>query len=461
MRKKIAFTSILIGILFFLNSSQYLSWFYILGQCNDGNYVDFIGQFLGKIFQALGILLFCGYAYFVKKKPSKIIEFSILIAVNFLLTVVTIIPLFRDGIVVTGLLMNIAIGLLYAWYVTIIVDIIDKNNYGLTFGAGIALSCVFSYILYFFDKDYSFITSIQCLYLYALISIGATVLYVLTLYSYINTTRLVEQSSTYKVTSPFGKNYILIIFSALLFASIVNGLGFFQPSSDISSFHISVEAMRLFYTLSLVIAGILNDKSRGLGFILCLVALSFAFALPIMHDNTTGVYVTWVLTYVFIGFISVCRTVIFLDIANENDKYYLAPIGLFIGRAGEPIGMQFRFWLANNNALLLVVISILFAVTIVLFAIPFTQFYGVNTHSDEEIDYHGVFIDRYQLSSREVQILDELLSGNANKEIAANLYITESTVKFHVKNLMKKTNCKNRNELIKLYNTENKKPASR
>ncbi|WP_207646561.1 helix-turn-helix domain-containing protein [Pseudobutyrivibrio sp. JW11] len=212
----------------------------------------------------------------------------------------------------------------------------------------------------------------------------------------------------------------------------------------------------MFYTLSLVIAGILNDKSRGLGFILCLVALSFAFALPIMHDNTAGVYVTWVLAYVFIGFISVCRTVIFLDIAKENNKYYLAPIGLFIGRVGEPIGMQFRFWLANNNALLLVVISILFAVTIVLFAIPFAQFYGVNTRSDEEIDYHGVFIDRYQLSSREVQILDELLSGNANKEIAANLYITESTVKFHVKNLMKKTNCKNRNELIKLYNTENR-----
>lgn len=50
------------------------------------------------------------------------------------------------------------------------------------------------------------------------------------------------------------------------------------------------------------------------------------------------------------------------------------------------------------------------------------------------------------LSKREVQILRCLLAGQSNKAIARNLHITESTVKMHFKNVMRKISAQNRTQ---------------
>jgi len=51
-----------------------------------------------------------------------------------------------------------------------------------------------------------------------------------------------------------------------------------------------------------------------------------------------------------------------------------------------------------------------------------------------------------ELSKREVQILRCLLAGQSNKAIARNLSITESTVKMHFKNVMRKIHAQNRTQ---------------
>jgi two-component system nitrate/nitrite response regulator NarL len=50
------------------------------------------------------------------------------------------------------------------------------------------------------------------------------------------------------------------------------------------------------------------------------------------------------------------------------------------------------------------------------------------------------------LSKREIQILRCLLAGQSNKAIARNLHITESTVKMHFKNVMRKIHAQNRTQ---------------
>ncbi len=50
------------------------------------------------------------------------------------------------------------------------------------------------------------------------------------------------------------------------------------------------------------------------------------------------------------------------------------------------------------------------------------------------------------LSKREIQILRCLLAGQSNKAIARHLLITESTVKMHFKNVMRKINAQNRTQ---------------
>ena len=55
--------------------------------------------------------------------------------------------------------------------------------------------------------------------------------------------------------------------------------------------------------------------------------------------------------------------------------------------------------------------------------------------------------DRDELTSREKEVLLQIAKGFSNKEIASRLYISENTVRAHVRTLMQKLNQKNRTQL--------------
>jgi DNA-binding NarL/FixJ family response regulator len=52
------------------------------------------------------------------------------------------------------------------------------------------------------------------------------------------------------------------------------------------------------------------------------------------------------------------------------------------------------------------------------------------------------------LTAREIDVLRLIASGNANKEIAAQLSITEETVKGYVKNILAKLGAKDRTHAV-------------
>src|ERR1700746_4056627 len=54
------------------------------------------------------------------------------------------------------------------------------------------------------------------------------------------------------------------------------------------------------------------------------------------------------------------------------------------------------------------------------------------------------------LSEREIEVLRLIASGNANKEVAAQLLITEETVKGHVKNILSKLGANDRTHAVTL-----------
>ena len=49
---------------------------------------------------------------------------------------------------------------------------------------------------------------------------------------------------------------------------------------------------------------------------------------------------------------------------------------------------------------------------------------------------------------RELRVLQLLARGLRNREIGAELYISETTVKFHVRNIMRKTEASSRAEVV-------------
>ena len=58
------------------------------------------------------------------------------------------------------------------------------------------------------------------------------------------------------------------------------------------------------------------------------------------------------------------------------------------------------------------------------------------------------------LSKREKQIAMKIMEGLPNKIIAADLFISERTVKFHCANIYRKLNISNRTTLIAAYDKE-------
>ncbi len=56
----------------------------------------------------------------------------------------------------------------------------------------------------------------------------------------------------------------------------------------------------------------------------------------------------------------------------------------------------------------------------------------------------------YGLSKRESEVVDLIIQGHQNKEIAAKLFISENTVAKHIKNIFEKTSVKNRTALVGL-----------
>lgn len=65
-----------------------------------------------------------------------------------------------------------------------------------------------------------------------------------------------------------------------------------------------------------------------------------------------------------------------------------------------------------------------------------------------EIDYAKV--DELDLSKREMEVLQELVNGLSNKEIAEKLFISESTIKTHVSHIYGKLDVNRRTQAILL-----------
>ena len=55
---------------------------------------------------------------------------------------------------------------------------------------------------------------------------------------------------------------------------------------------------------------------------------------------------------------------------------------------------------------------------------------------------------RFQLTAREHSVVEQLAKGWTNKEIAAELKITEPTVKAHIRHIMDKTKCSTRTGIV-------------
>ena len=92
-------------------------------------------------------------------------------------------------------------------------------------------------------------------------------------------------------------------------------------------------------------------------------------------------------------------------------------------------------YFAIGTTFLLIIVSILFSLIF-------------KTEEKESSVDVGRQLMKKKLTSREIEITTLLLTGKSNKDIAAVLFVEESTIKSHLKSIFKKMNVNNRNQLM-------------
>ncbi len=72
----------------------------------------------------------------------------------------------------------------------------------------------------------------------------------------------------------------------------------------------------------------------------------------------------------------------------------------------------------------------------------------IKTPNSQEIDHKK--IKALEISTREYEVLQKIAEGLSNKEIAEQLFLSESTIKTHVSNLLVKLNAKRRTQALQI-----------
>lgn len=442
MSKKSILLTLLIGQTFLWTGSAFLSVLYRLYGFYNPTQAVLFTEVLYYIFQAAGIAVF---ALLLHKKPF-ICEHKLFtplsVAITGAFTAAALLSGNGTMVAIAGGLMNLGIGVLSGVYLTRLSSCIPQQDRGKVFGYSYAIGSVGTYLLSLLCGG-TLLQSDIALYVFAGLIVLSVVL-----------TRYLEpltaaQEDWQMDSARVDSKLVWLALCIPLVCSVVNGMGGFLPAADLSG-ALNPAFTRAFYAVGLIAAGYINDKDRRFGAICCAVALVFPFISLALKD-TVGISVfISILSYIFYGFFSVYRVVLFADIAGKRTTFlYLAVFGLMAGRIGDALGTLGGVMLGESQVLLTCLTAAIFIVGMLLFFSLYHKLYMPRLSEKENTEALLVEYEaRYEFTSRQSEIFRLVVKGCSNMEISGELFLSENTVKFHMKNILKKTSCTNRTELI-------------
>ena len=460
---------LVVFLCFSLTSASYLSWLYHLMGFISPEATDALSLVVGYTLQAVGIGLFAAIARRNPRFVSRPVVIGVLVLYA-LCMVPAIIGTSTAGVITFGLLMNLLCGLVAGLYLHMVASEVPANRRGIVFGGGYALATIAVWLLSMADGA-NFLRSGASIAVYIVLGIIVAVMFLkqestgkplpvqVDVPAEASTDAAQATASSFNPASASNpadvRSFLFLACATIVMLSLVKNLGFGFPSTDVQG-GLSLELSRVFYALGLVGAGLLNDWNRKYGALFCLAALVVPFIMLALAGEPVSSMVFWCLDYFFFGFFSVFRVVLFCDMASDSGRLWLSGLGLAFGRIGDALGTGI-FLLISSPALLVSLTAALFAVSVFLFFRLYQQLYMQPKPVEPERnrrDLFEEFASQYQLSSREREVLRLLIAERSNSEIAGEMFVSESTVKFHVHNLLKKTGCKNRLELLALFATK-------
>ena len=438
-------STLTIFLSFLLTSTGHLSWMYHMMEQTSAELSNQLTAVAGYALQAVGIGIFILLLRKKRVTPRTVFVSSLMIYAVCLVPAVVGTNLI--GTTVFGFLLSLFCGLIAGYYLYELTACAPDTHRALSFGIGYGAATIASWLLSLIGNGAVYYGSgviIICLVL--------TVLTILT--AFIKPSANHEEApQTMSQPKMKLRTLLLIAGGVVLLFSLVNNIGFSFAAPEVKG-GLRPEFSRIFYGVGLTAAGFVADKSRKYGAICALAALVIPFIVLALRGEPVSYEIFWALGYLAFGFYSVYRVILFSDIAKSRDLIYLSGGGLLIGRIGDALGSQMNIVFAKSEMVLVILAAVLFVGSVFLFIRLFQILYvpsAARQKSEQEL--LAEFAARHDLSGREREVLRLLLEEKTNKEISEVISVSESTVKFHIHNLLSKTGCKSRTELKNIYYT--------
>ncbi len=430
-----------VALCFGVTSAVYLSWLDKLVALTGDRAANWLSMAAGYLFQAAGIA-----AVVARLRRREAGDFgAAMTAAALLFAAVSVPALLTDSVVSVvcfGMLMNLLCGGISGLYLYAIGINVRSDRRGLAFSGSYAAATIAVGLLALIDGG-RLLHGAWALLIHLPLSVAMGLV--------ASRGRLLAFGREAPREDAAAERPILLACGVIVLLSAVKNMGFSFPSADIQAGLIP-ELSRLPYALGLAAAGFINDKNRKYGMACTLAALILPFIMLGLTRESVPSTICWGLDYLFFGFFSVFRVALFLDIADRAGRWYLAPLGLLMGRLGDVAGTVVSLLLLERRVALIAVTTLAFFPTALLFYLLYRRLYEpevVKERSAQEV--FDTFCLHNDLSAREREVLRMILDNRTNGEIAEALFITESTVKYHVRNVLQKAGCKNRGELQRKY----------
>ena len=437
-----------IALCFSLTSSVWLSWEYHLMEMVNSGAADLLTMVAGYLLQACGT----GLAVFLLKKCQERKRLTMVCA-SFTLFYILSLPavLGRTLFIVVffGMLMNLFCGIIGGFYLFAAART-EAGSRGRVFGCGYAISTVGVYLLSLAGEG-SFLRHKAVTIVYLVLAAACA----WAAFPLSAAFRKAAASDAAEPRKKWSGGIWATALATVCLLSVVKNMGFSFPSADFSA-GIYVELSRIFYAAGLAAAGFINDRSRKNGAVCTAAALAIPFVMLALTGEPVSSMIFWCLDYFIFAYLSVYRILLFSDLAKERNAVWLAGFGLLFGRLGDAAGtglyMLLQMLLPGNTVVLITAAALLFILSVFVFFQLYQRLYAptlIRQRSEQEV--FELFAKKHDLTGRERTILRMVLEGQSNGQIAEQLFLTESTVKYHIHNLLQKTACKNRRELMQQY----------
>lgn len=446
MKKDFLFSTLFLAVIYSFSTLLYYSQIFLLYNYYTHSLITEMVSGWAYIAQAIGIVCYMLLYRYKKELFGK--RFFLIALCLSQIPIIALSVYSPNGctLLVMTVLLNIVIGIQTAFAFSLIACRVERRHFALSFAVAYSIGGIMTFLISRINSD---ILVSYPIILFACI-LAAIICGLFLMHADLST----SQNEPVSVKQNTSSVVYLCITIALM--AVIIALGSNDPVLVEAGNQMNFLLTRIFYAVGLITAALIYDKNPTLGGICALASILYPLLVIMLYREVPIHFFLVGLTDTFMGFYAVYRAGSFLNIASATGRLSLAAFGLCISRIAEGTAIILINLLGFDRLTSFVTAGIVFVPLIILFCYALTIEKKETSVETESLSAAGhtagpSFDEIYHLTRRESEIVHYLSENKTNGEIADLLCISESTVRFHVSNILKKTDSKNRMDVRHKY----------